>query len=60
MRRGSGAAVGIALLALCLVAFVEAGRAAAHGHYVASAVIAGVASLSGLGMLLAQPTGRRR
>jgi hypothetical protein len=52
--------VGVALLALCLVAFVGAGRAAAHGHMVASIVIAAGASVSGLVVLLVQPSGRRR
>jgi hypothetical protein len=52
--------VAVGLLVLCLVAFVEAGRAAAHGHKVASIAIAAVASVSGLVVLLIQPNGRRR
>lgn len=60
MSRPTGPAVGAALLVLCLVAFVEAGRAAAHGHMVASIVIAAGASVSGLAVLLVQPSGRRR
>jgi hypothetical protein len=52
--------VAVGLLVLCLVAFVEAGRAAAHGHMVASIVIAAGASISGLVVLLVQPSGRRR
>lgn len=50
----------VGLLVLCLVAFVGAARTAAHGHYVASIIIAGGASLAGLVVLLAQPSGRRR
>lgn len=56
----NGPAVGVALLALCLVAFVGAGRAAAHHHWVASIVIAVVASVSGLVVLLVQPSRSRR
>lgn len=52
--------VAVGLLVLCLVAFVAAGRVAAHGHLVASAVIAAGASISGLAILLVQPSGRRR
>jgi hypothetical protein len=52
--------VAVGLLVLCLVAFVGAGRAAAHGHLVVSVVIAAGASAGGLVVLLAQPSGRRR
>jgi hypothetical protein len=52
--------VAVGLLVLCLVAFVGAARTAAHGHLVVSVVIAAGASVSGLVVLLAQPSGRRR
>lgn len=52
--------VGVALLVLFLAAFVGTGRVAAHGHLVASIVIAAGASISGLVVLLVQPSGRRR
>jgi Ca2+/H+ antiporter len=60
VRRRVRPEVAVGLLVLCLVAFVGAGRAAAHGHMVASIVIAAGASISGLVVLLVQPSGRRR
>lgn len=50
--RAAGPAVGVALLALCLVAFVAAGRVAAHGHIVVGVMIGAGASLAGLAVLL--------
>ena len=58
--RGVGPTAGVALLALCLVTLVVAGRVAAHGHIVAAVVIGAVASLAGLAVLLVVPSGGRR
>lgn len=62
MSRRESVWIGVSLLVLCTVAFVVAGRLAAHGHIVVAMVLAGVASISGVVVLLAAPSrvrGRR-
>jgi hypothetical protein len=60
VRRRVRLTVGVGLLVLYMVAFVEARSVAAHGHEVAGIVIAAGASVSGLVAMLIQPSGRTR